>query len=331
MTEIQIKNRKNNNRDYIYLLSSFLKENIVWIVVAVFFIIFSIIFPTFFSERNLLNLARRSFVVGIMAIGMSFAMISGSFDLSVGATMGLTTVIVIQLQPSNLLSMVIAILVGLSIGLLVGLVNGLLVGRAGTNSVIATIGISFVVLGINLIYTRGNHVWIQDIYKGFEFIGAGSIGKFPFPAAIFLFIIIVSQFVLRLTKFGREIYSTGASKECSIFSGINVDVITLKCYLISGFTASLAGVVTAARVYNVDPTFAVGTEFDVLTAVLIGGVSLFGGKGNAINTAGGVFLFVMINNIMTLSGMNLETQSMVKGVLLVIIVSVYSLFREKSG
>jgi len=258
-------------------------------------------------------------------------MINGSFDLSVGATMGLTTVVVIQLQPRSVLSTAIAIVVGLSVGLLVGLVNGFIVGKAGSNSVVATIGMMYVVLGITLVYTRGNHVWATDMYKWFAFLGSGTIRKFPLPTLIFLFVVVVGQVILSFTKFGREIYSTGASPECSIFSGINIGWVKLKGYIISGLMASIGGVIMAARVNNVDPMFAIGYEFDVLTAVLLGGVSLFGGKGSAFGTMGGVFLMIIISNAMTLSGMSVEWELMVKGMLLIGIISMYSLVQERRG
>lgn len=324
-----IKKITNNSKSY--LIIALLKENITWIALIIFFIVFSIIFPNFASLRNLLNMLRQSAVLGIMAVGMTFAMISGSYDLSVGATMGLATVIVIQLQPIDLYSTIIAILVGLSVGLLIGLVNGFLVGKAGSNSVVATIGMMYVVLGITLIYTRGHHVWARNMYDKFAFLGSGNIGQFPVPTLIFLSVAIISQVILSLTNFGRELYATGSSQECSIFSGINIGWIKLKGYVISGLLASLGGVIMAARVNNVDPMFAVGYEFDVLTAVLLGGVSLLGGKGSSFGAVGGVFLMVMINNAMVLSGMTYEWESMVKGMLLIGIVIMYSLIKERRG
>lgn len=307
-----------------------LKENIPWLMLIAFSLIFSLLFPSFSSMRNITNILRNAAMIGTIAVGMTFAMIAGTFDLSVGSTMGLAAIIVINIQPHTGGVAIAAVMISLLIGALVGLINGLVVGRYRINSIITTIGIEYVILGITLVYSKGQHVWVKNMYKPLEFIGKGKIGAIPFPIIIFLVATLIAQVILSKTRFGCQLYATGGNPDAAELSGINIGRVRVLAYMISGITASIAGIMIAARTQNLDPSFGVGQETDVLTCVLLGGVSLYGGKGSIIGTLAGVLILYVVSNAMSLSGASYEMQLICKGLIFLITVAA-SVTGQKKG
>lgn len=311
-------------------IKEFLRENVPWVMLLVLSVLFSFLFPQFLSVRNITNIFRNAAMVGTVAIGMTFAMIAGTFDLSVGTVLGLSAVITIHMQPDTLWKAIAVVLISLAVGIVVGMLNGLVVGKWRTNSIITTIGMQYVILGITLVYTRGKHIWAEGMYPALEFVGKGRIGNFPAPIFIFLGVAILGQLVLSLTRFGRHLYATGGNPTTAELSGINVSKIRILAYVISGIAASIGGIMIAARTQNVDPSFGVGQETDVLTCVLLGGVSLYGGKGTVLGTVAGVLLLFTISNAMTLSGIPYDMQLFLKGSIFLITVAV-SVLGQKRG
>jgi ribose transport system permease protein len=318
---------KTNSKENILKL---LKNNVQWTLLFISVLVFSLIFPNFFTSRNLINILRNSAMIGTVSVGMIFAMIAGTFDLSVGTTMGLATVIIIKMHPQTLLQSIVAILVVLAIGALIGLINGVVVGKWRESSIITTIGMQYVILGITLIYTQGKHVWADNFYPGLEFIGKGRLGNLPFPIIIFIIIGLLGQLILNNTRFGRHLYAVGGNVNASELSGINVYWTRIIAYMFSGISAAVAGVMIATRTQNVDPSFGFGQETDVLTGVLLGGVSLYGGKGSIIGTFAGVLFLYVVTNAMTLSGIPYQWQLIIKGTLFITAVAV-SVNWEKRG
>jgi ribose/xylose/arabinose/galactoside ABC-type transport system permease subunit len=312
-------------------LVDLLRENVIWIILAVVVIVMSLASDVFLTPLNILNILRQVSILGIVAIGMTFAMIGGSFDLAVGATMGLATVVLIQLQPVDPASAVVAVICSLLAGLLVGVVNGVLVGWLETNSVVTTIGTLYVVWGITLIYTKARHVWVVDMYPPLAALGTGRLGPFPLPIFAFLITGFLGHLALTATRFGRYLYATGGNSSSARLSGINVGRVRLISYMLSGLAAAIAGIVIAARVKNVDPSFGVGFEFDVLAAVILGGTSLFGGRGSVLGTVAGVLLLGVLGNAMTLMGISYQYQLMIRGIILVVAVAVNVIVRRQRG
>ncbi|HDQ72206.1 MAG TPA: ABC transporter permease [Chloroflexi bacterium] len=310
-------------------LADFLRENIIWVVLLIAVVATSIVSPVFLDSRNILNILRQGALLGIVAIGMTFALIGGAFDLSVGATMGLATVIVIKANPATLGSSMGVVVLALLAGLLVGVVNGILVGRFHTNSVVTTIGIRFVVWGVTLIYTRAQHVWAPDMFEPLKALGTGNLWSIPIPVFVFLAVAALGHLVFSRTTFGRYLYATGGNSTAARLSGINTERIQLISYVLSGLGAAIAGVVIAARVQDVDPSFGIGREFDALTAVVLGGTSLFGGRGSASGTVAGVLLLGVLANAMTLLGISIHYQLMIKGLIVIVAVAADVLFRRK--
>lgn len=314
---------------YTQRIKILLRDNVPWTMLLVLALVFSFAFPQFFTLRNITNILRNSALVGIVAIGMTFPMIAGAFDLSVGTVLGLATVIAIKMQPTSLGITLLAVFIALAVGALFGIINGMVVGQWRTNSIITTIGTEYVALGITLLYAQGQHVWVENMYKPLEFIGKGMIGNFPAPIFIFLGAAVIGQLVLNFTRFGRHLYATGGNPIAAALSGINVGRARIMAYAISGLSAAVAGLMIAARTQNVDPSFGFGQEIDVLTCVLLGGVSLYGGRGTVIGTVAGVLLLFMIANAMTLSGIPYELQLIFKGAILVVTVAVNVIWQRR--
>ena len=310
-------------------IKAIIRDNVPWIMLLVFSALFSILFPQFLTFRNITNILRNASMIGIIAVGMTFAMIAGTFDLSVGSMMGLAAIITLKMSPTDLPRTILTVLVALAAGALVGMANGLIVGRYRTSSIITTIGMEYVVLGITLVYTRGQHITIKGMYKPLEFIGKGRVGTIPFPIIIFLAVAIVGQLILSFTRFGRQLYATGGNPNTSELSGINIGKVRVLAYIISGVTASIGGIMIAARTQNLDPSFGFGQETDVLTCVLLGGVSLYGGKGSVIGTFAGTLLLYVVSNAMTLSGTAYEMQLICKGLIFLVTVAASVIWQKK--
>lgn len=302
--------------------------SIPWLMLCLLTVLFALFFPQFLSLRNITNVLRNSAIIGTIAVGMTFAMISGVFDLSVGSTMGLSAIIVINLQPQTGTVAAGAVALALLIGVFVGIINGLVVGQYRINSIVTTIGIQYVILGSTLVYSKGQHVWTKNMYEPLEFIGKGKVGIFPFPIVIFLIVTLISQLILSRTRFGCQLYATGGNPEAAELSGVNIGKIRILAYMFSGITASIAGIIIAARAQNLDPSFGIGQETDVLSCVLLGGVSLYGGKGSVIGTLAGVLILYVVSNAMTLSGASYETQLICKGLIFFLTVAVSVIWQK---
>lgn len=294
-----------------------LRENVIWIFLLITVLLVSLMAPVFLNPMNLLSILRQAAILGILAVGMTFAMVGGSFDLSVGATMGLAAMIVIKPNPADPLSALLVVLIALGTGCLAGVVNGTLVGRFQTNSVVTTIGMQFVIRGVMFIYTQSKHQWAPDMYPVLHAVGVGRLGPLPYSVLLFLVVALVGHWIFTRTNFGRYLYATGGNTNGAKLSGVNTTRVRLISFIISGFCAALAGIVMAARVSDADPsTVGLGREFEALTAVVLGGTSLFGGRGSISGTVAGVLLLGVLANAMTLMGISIHYQLMIKGVIL---------------
>jgi ribose transport system permease protein len=288
-----------------------------WPMLILIGAVLSVLLPHFLSPNNLLGILRQSSFVGIVAVGMSFPMIAGCFDLSVGAVLGVGEVMLLTSQPVDFQSVLFGVGSGLLAATVVGILNGVAVGLLRTNSVVTTIGTAFVTLGLTLIYTNAQNVTAVSVHPALEFISTGRIGGFPVPGLLFLAIAVIAQMGLSLTRFGRVLYATGGNADAAELSGVPTTRVRLLAYLISAVLAAVAGMLIACRVLSLNPPYGYGFEFDVLTAVMLGGMGLFGGHGSILGTVAGVLILGVIGNGMNLSGMPYELQLVVKGALLI--------------
>ncbi len=283
----------------------------VWMLLAVS-IALAIASPVFATSGNLLNVGLATSVTALLAAGQTFVIILAEIDLSVGAVLGFTAVITattLRHEPT-----VIGVLIGLAVGAAVGLVNGLLVTRARMPSFIATLAMMSVLSGLTLSVTQGNPINVTDY--SFQNIGQARTAGVPVPVWIMLVVFVVFGLLLARTRYGRYVYATGDNAEAAKLSGIAVNRVKILAFMISGSLAALAGFVVTARLSTAEPTAGTGLELEAIAAVIIGGTSLAGGRGNLIGTIVGALILGVIDNGMNLLNVSPFLQSVVKGLVI---------------
>jgi len=274
---------------------------------------------------NLINVVRQVSAIGIIAVGMTFVIITLGIDLSVGAILALAAVTASSLAqntsetmkyPDLHLPIVLAVLGGLAVGTTAGFVNGVLISKFRIAPFIATLGMMSIARGLAYIYSGGRP--ISNLQDGYNFIGQGSIFGLPVPVFLFLAVAAVAHFVLNYTRFGRYVYATGGNEVAARVSGIRIPRLTIIIYSVSGFLAGLAGVLLSARIGSGNPELGLGIELDSITATIIGGTSFKGGIGTIWGTIIGALLIGIINNGLDLLNVSPFMQMVVKGAIIVI-------------
>lgn len=290
----------------------------------------------FLSVQNMLNIVDAVALVGIVAVGMSFVTYSGHYaDMSVPTTMGFTGYICIELLRYGFLP---AILGALVVGLLIGLLNGFVVGKFKANPIIWTLAVNYVTLGIIRL------VWVnKQIYPDLQGSGQTAVALFDniyrlrffhligLPLVILVILVVIGQFVLTRTSFGVKLKVTGSALRAAKFSGIDVERVILVSFVLAAFTATIAGlaVTSLSRVgawYN-----GAGYDFKAVTAIVIGGMTLAGGRGSILGVLGGSLIIGILNNIMTLIGIGTFSQDMVRGAIFIIVVGINAISLRSLG
>ena len=240
------------------------------------FLIMVIVTDNFLTPNNLTNIGRQVSINAIIAVGMTFAILTGGIDLGVGSVMALSGTVMAGLMAGGL-GMGPAILLGLLLGSLLGAVNGILIAYAKMPAFIVTLAMLGIARGLALIYTGGYP--ISGLDKSFAFFGRGSVVGIETPIFIMIFVYVISYIVLNHTPFGRHVYAVGGNAEASRLSGIKVPRILFLIYTISGFTSALAGIILTSRLMSGQPNAGVAFELDAIAAVVLGGAAMNGGKG----------------------------------------------------
>ena len=281
---------------------------------------FSIANPLFLSTGNLLNILNQTALVTIMATGVALVIITGEIDLSVGSVLALSGVSAALFMNHITQNWFLGALVGIAVGALVGLVNGVLSARFLIPSFLVTLGTLSIARGIALIMTGTAPVLVTDQTFWAVFAEASVIG---IPAPIVWTIVVVATVwvILHFSVFGRRIFATGGNLAAANFSGINTRNVKISVFLISGALAGLAGVIVAARGHAIRPDVGAGIELDVLAAVILGGTSLFGGKGKIYGVILGSLIIGILNNGLVLMGIDPSVQLTIKGALIIIAVA----------
>lgn len=286
------------------------------IALLVLVIVASLLSDRFLTAPNLLNVLRQVSIVGILALGMTFVILTAGIDLSVGSILGISVVIFAGFVDTS--SLPLAIALGIGAGVLVGLVNGLGVAYAGIPPFIMTLGTLSFVRGLCFIYTGGTPVPILD--ELFFHIGNGSLLGVPIPSILLIVSLLLCALVLNLTPFGRSIYALGSNEDAARLSGVPVNRYKVAVYGISGFFAGLAGLVYSSQLSIGTPIAGQGYELDAIAAVVVGGTSLFGGKGSVFGTFVGTLIIGILANILNLKGIDPFVQQLFKGSLIIIAV-----------
>jgi len=282
-----------------------------WMLLAVC-VVLAVASPVFATSGNLLNVALATSVTALLAAGQTFVIILAEIDLSVGAVLGFSAAITALTLRHQ--STVTAIVVGLLVGAGAGLVNGLLVTKARMPSFIATLATMSVLGGLTLQLSQGNPIAVTDY--DFQNIGQARLAGIPAPVWIMVLVFVGFGVLLARTRFGRYVYATGDNAEAARLSGIAVDRVKILAFVISGVLAALAGFIVSARLSTAEPTAGTGLELEAIAAVIIGGTSLAGGRGDLVGTIVGALILGVIDNGMNLLDVSPFLQSVVKGLVI---------------
>lgn len=287
----------------------------------VLIIFFSIRSPYFLSINNFLNIGLYAAIMGTIACGMTFINVSGSIDISVGSQVALTGMVVaiVSQHTSNIFWMILA---GLATGALCGVFNGFFITTFKLNAFITTIASMQIIRGVAYLVTDGNTLVISN--NTFKFIGRGYIfgGAFPFTLSVMIVCYLIFHFISKYTVFGRTIYMVGGNPQASFLSGIKVNRVKFLLYVINGLTAAMAGIMTAAQTGAGLPMAAQNINMQALSAVILGGAGLTGGRGTILGTFVGVFVLCTLNNGMTMLNVQTFWQDVIIGGVLLLSVSI---------
>ena len=298
-------------------------DNLIWFLLLLTLIAFSSLTGRFLSLNNLTNILVHSAVLGIMVIGQSFTLITGNFDLSAESNLGLIAVLGAFLmtasgEPFNgsgvLLSPVLTLLVMFGVGLLIGTINGQLITRLKMNNFIVTLSMLIIIRGLAFLVTHGKTV--TGIPAGFKALGHASVGPVPISVMVLLAAFAVAFFVTRSMRFGRDLYAVGGNVDAASVSGIDAQKRIRQAYLISGAMAAFAAWMELGRLGVGATRIGENMIFEIQAAAVIGGISLFGGRGTMLGALGGVLLLSSINsglNLMQVSGFAID---MVRGIVI---------------
>lgn len=291
----------------------------ILIAFAIFLVAFTIANPKFLSVDNVFSVVRSSAILGVMALGVTFVVISGNLDLSVGSMMSFSTIVVLDLHDT--LGPLLAIPVMFAMTMALGALIGFLVGYLRLNSLIVTLGMLSAIHGLTLTYSGGQNMDIAD-KEGtwFGVFGQGSALGIPVPILIFALLAALLGLVLGKTPFGRKIYAVGGNGTAATFSGIRRARTVFSCYLISSACVATAGLMQASRSLGSQNTVGQGLELEVLAAVILGGASLMGGSGTIFKTVIGVLILGFIQNGLLLLGLQFYVQFVVTWVIIILAV-----------
>ena len=280
---------------------------------------------TFIKPHNLVDIIRQVSAIGIIAIGMTFVIITTGIDLSVGSVVAMSAVVGASLSqlptapnlkyPGVAVPAIVAILVGLVIGAAAGGINGFLVTKFRIAPFIATLGMMTAGRGLANIYTNGRP--LSTLQPSFNWLGQGSFGPVPVPVVVFLIVAVLAHIMLNYTRFGRNVFAIGGNLQAAKVSGINVNRTLMGTYIFIGVLAALAGLILAARTGSGNPTLGTGIELDAIAATVIGGTAFTGGIGTAWGPIVGALTIGSINTGLDLLNVSPFMQQVVKGVIIV--------------
>ena len=291
----------------------------IFVAFLALMVFFSVASPVFFSAANFANIGRQTALVTIIAVGMTFVIISAEIDLSVASILKLSGVLAaMSMQVVN--NWVLGAVVGLVVGALLGLFNGLLTTRLGIPSFLVTLGMLGIAKGLAFVITDTAPVLIAN-ETFFAVFGEGNPLGIPVPILWTVFVLVVGALLLHYSTFGRQVYATGGNAMAARYSGISTARIKIISFTLTGLLAGLASLIFAARGHAARPDFADGLELDVIAAVILGGTSLFGGRGMIIGTLIGSLIIGILNNGLVLVGVSSSWQIAVKGAIIILAVA----------
>jgi ribose/xylose/arabinose/galactoside ABC-type transport system permease subunit len=300
------------------------RNNIAFVLLITISLLASLLSDVFLTSQNLLNILSAIAVIGIVSLGQTMLIISGNFDMSVASVLGFAGIVAVATQRFGLLPSLILALLG---GAIVGVVNGLVVTRANANPFLVTLGTQSFVYAIALMATQSRTLYSE--IPEFNLLGQGRIGRIPVSVILFLVLAVILQIVLRNTVYGRYLYAIGQNKEAARLAGVPVNRILVSTFILCGALAALGGIVMTSRLNSTVANAGFGFDFESIIAVVLGGTSLFGGSGGALQTVAGVLVLGVLNNATILLGIPYEGQFIVKGAVFLAVVALDSLVKRR--
>ena len=298
----------------------YMSELTTVIALIILMAVITIINSNFLTANNLLNLLLQVTSNALIAFGMTFVILTGGIDLSVGSILALSSALTAGLLGSGM-PVTLAILISLIMGCILGMMNGLLISYGKLAPFIVTLATMTIFRGATLVYTNGNPITkgLSDTFL-FQFLGQGYIVGIPFPVIIMFIVFIVLYVLLHKTAFGKSVYAIGGNEKAAYISGVKLNKVKIIIYSISGIMASISGLIITSRLSSAQPTAGASYEMDAIAAVVLGGTSLSGGKGRILGTLIGALIIGVLNNGLNIIGVSAFCQQVVKGVVILIAV-----------
>ncbi len=282
-------------------------------------VIVSVLNPSFLAPLNILNLLRQVAINALIAYGMTFVILTGGIDLSVGSILALSSALTAGMIVSGL-DPILALLVGCVLGAVMGMVNGLLITKGKMAPFIATLATMTIFRGLTLVYTNGNPITGLGENRLFQLFGRGYFLGIPVPAITMIIAFVILWVILHKTPFGRKTYAIGGNEKAALISGIKVPKVKVMIYSLAGLLSALAGGILTSRLNSAQPTAGTSYELDAIAAVVLGGTSLSGGRGRIVGTLIGALIIGTLNNGLNLLGVSSFYQMVVKGIVILIAV-----------
>nr|WP_309088899.1 ABC transporter permease [Domibacillus sp.] len=274
--------------------------------------------PNFINSNNIINIVRQMSVIGIIAIGVTFIIITSGIDLSSGSVVALTSVLVAAVAQEGTYPLIVALLVAVAVGAGTGLFNGFLITKGNIAPFIVTLGMMTAARGLALLYSGGRP--IGGLSDALLFLGQGMIAGIPVPVIIFAIIGVISYILLNKTRFGKYVYAIGGNEQAAMIAGVNVTKVKILVYTFNGLLVGIAGLILTARIASGQPTAGNMYELDAIAATVIGGTSLTGGIGTIGGTIIGALIIGVMNNGLDLMNVSSYWQQILKGVIITVAV-----------
>lgn len=320
-----VRINKDSIKDVIKKIFSH-REVVTFLGLVLLCVIMAVSSDKFLSYDNLINIVRQVSINGILAVGMTFVILTSGIDLSVGSVMAISSTVIAAGMVNFGLPPYIAALLGIAVGGLFGLLSGTLVAYAKMPAIIVTLAMMEIPRGLALVYTGGYP--LSNLPSSFSFIGAGYLFNIiPMPVVVMIVVYFIAYIILNHLPMGRYIYAIGGNQEAVRLSGIKVKKYTIIPYVISGLTAGITGLVLTSRLMSGQPVAGVGFELDAIASVVLGGTDIAGGRGTIVGTLIGVLMMGVLSNGLNLMGVSPYVQRVFKG--LIILLAIYFSSKKK--
>ena len=300
-------------------MKAMLKKSGSVIGLVALFVVISCLNSSFIEPSNLKNLLRQVSINALISFGMTFVILTGGIDLSVGSILALSSVLMGSFIKSGN-NPIVGIGLACVMGAVLGAVNGLVITKGKVAPFIATLATMTIFRGLTLVYTNGNPISSLTESEAFHSFGQGYFLGLPVPAIMMLLMFAVSYFILHKTTLGRKTYAVGGNEKVSFIAGIKIDRIKIFAYTITGFLCGMAGAILTSRLNSAQPTAGTGYELDAIAAVVLGGTSLSGGKGRIVGTIIGALIIGTLNNGLNILNVSSFYQQVVKGIVILLAV-----------